>query len=119
MQAKLLLSNLCAGILALAPMAAFAECANVESLVQREARLESHVERGAMNGYLTQNESIKFKRKLGHMREVLSWHQERRCLTLMDNRQINDELTRVSVQLFRALHRGESRASGRQLAQRR
>jgi hypothetical protein len=106
---KILLTNLFAGAMALTPIAALADCVSIEPLLQREARLESHVERGQEHGYLSQNEGQKFKRKLERLRETLSWYKSHHCMSVSDGRQLNDELTRVSVQIFRALHRGESR----------
>jgi hypothetical protein len=91
---------------ALGTSAAFADCVSIEPLLEREARLEKHVSGGAEAGYISAAESDRFKKKLQSIRSLLTWYKNKHCMSSVQMRDVDEELTGISVQIFRALRRG-------------
>jgi hypothetical protein len=88
--------------------AACADCVSIEPLLEREARLEKHVSAGTESGVLSVSESERFKKKLQSIRSLLSGYKNRHCMSSAQMRDIDEELTGVSQQIFRALRRSRT-----------
>lgn len=92
---------------------AYAECARVENLVEREKLLQYHLDRGTQLGQLSPSQSDRIQKKLQKLDKEICYLRDRHCITVADEHWLNEQLTGVSVQLFRALRKGEVKLAER------
>ena len=92
---------------------AYAECPRIETLIEREQRLQYHLDRGIAEGQLSPGQSERLGRRLQKLNKEICTLRDRHCLTADDERWLNEQMTDVSAQLFRAIHKAETRLAGR------
>jgi hypothetical protein len=102
-----------AAVLLLPCLSAYADCPRIENLVERDQRLQFHIDRGTAEGQLTASQSERLRRRLQKIDKQICYLRDRHCVNANDERYLNEQLTSLSVQIFRALHRAEDRVAQR------